>query len=85
MVAKNKQQNKTKCPKCKKEIDYLISHQLGSYGRDVKLEDGVLRFIENGNESFGWHGEDKFQCPECKNIIFKDEKKALNFLRRKSE
>jgi len=62
-----------KCPKCGKEIDYLTNFVIEEY---------KLTIDENGN---GYHElvdcDDDYQCPECATILFRDEEKAVKFLK----
>ena len=63
------------CPKCKKVIDTLINWVSGEnkyYYHDENYE--FDEFVANGKAN-------DYECPECSEILFKDEKKAKKFLK----
>lgn len=66
-----------KCPKCKKEIDYLRLYvpceQRYDFGRDGNPEYRDTFVTPDGEETF--------DCPECGVVLFTDEDKALTFLK----
>ena len=67
-----------KCPKCKKEIDYLKHYESGEY---------YYKYFGNDEyEGIEFLGNSKvidYECPECQEVIFTDEDKAKKFLKRK--
>lgn len=66
-----------KCPKCKKDIDYLLY-------RHTVIEGG--KFYDNGEHKWSWTdapdgGEDQhWGCPECDEDLFEYRDDALAFL-----
>jgi len=65
-----------KCPKCKKEISYLI------YVEETRKD----ATFENMIDGFKYHSEEEttdscFECPECRQIIAGNEAEAKDFLR----
>jgi len=69
-----------KCPRCGEEIDYLRNWQSG---------ETEYRLFSNGT----YEGEDfvednkvnDYECPECSEVLFTDEEKAIAFLKGKEE
>ncbi len=70
------------CPKCKEKIDWLHNYQSGENHtrlslfdfKDKKIADYELcEFQANGKIN-------DFECPECSEVLFRDEKKAIAFL-----
>ena len=63
-----------RCPKCDKAISHL------TYSMDVK-EWGDFDGEYNYND-MGDGGDTRFYCPECNNLLFKEEGKAMKFLKK---
>ncbi len=68
------------CPKCKKEIDYLNNYTSGenkyNFDGDNYNQDGDFQPDYKVND---------FECPECSEILFTDEVKAIAFLKNEDE
>ena len=61
------------CPKCGEEIRYLLAYAERKYYMVVK----------NNRASYQKTGDDEnmsFECPECGEILFTDERDAIKFL-----
>ena len=67
-----------KCPKCKKEIDYLNNYQSGENHHSLLIIDGEHTYEEQEFQPNGQTND--FECSECKEILFTDEDKAIEFL-----
>ncbi len=68
------------CPKCKQKIESLNNYESGEM-KSYLNEDG-------GWEEDCFQGDGKtndFECPECSEVLFKDEEKAIAFLKNKDE
>ena len=65
-----------KCPKCGKEIDYLVNVESG---------DMDYRFNPDGDyypgEFLSDGGRNEYECPLCQATLFTDETTALEFLK----
>ena len=68
-----------KCPKCKKEIDYLKNYQSGENYDEFQLLNGERDYDNKGFEPDGRVND--YECPECSEIIFIREKEAVKFLK----
>ena len=68
----------SKCPKCGEEIDYLNNWESGEMEYRLR-PDGAYEGMEfcSDNKS------NDFECPECSEVLFTDEKKAIAFLKEK--
>lgn len=66
-----------KCPKCGKEIEYLVNWVAGekSYEFDGETYDSD-DFMDNCTVN-------DYECPECSETLFTDEEKAKKFLKKK--
>ena len=65
------------CPKCKKEIGYLVNWQSGENRYDYNGEDYEHQdFIPND-------ATNDYECPECNEVLFKGEDSARKFLKGK--
>jgi len=67
---------KMKCPKCKKEIEYLLTIGEENYSFELDVNDEPLYRKDNSCE-----GIYPFFCPECDEELFKGEEKAIKFLK----
>jgi predicted RNA-binding Zn-ribbon protein involved in translation (DUF1610 family) len=72
------------CFNCGKEIKYLVQRIYGSY------QEWKLRIDKKGNpiyEPIRVVAETmvEYICPECKEVLFEDEKMALKFLKEQYE
>jgi predicted RNA-binding Zn-ribbon protein involved in translation (DUF1610 family) len=66
------------CPKCGKKIKFLNNYQSG--------EDLHRLYCEGDYEHKGFIANNQvndFACPECKAVLFNDERKAKRFLEAK--
>lgn len=71
-----------KCPKCSKEIDELVWIETNAtvfYKVNLNAEK-ELSYEQDETQS---DGENWFQCPECQEELFREEEKAVKFLKRK--
>ena len=69
-----------KCPKCGKEISYLIFDGCERMSATVELNSvGMVDYT--GWDSFGFDEDSKYKCPECRETLFTDEEDAGAFLR----
>ena len=72
-----------KCPKCKKEIECLDNYQSGENHYRVWLNgedtDYDLKEFQEDNQV------NDYECPECGEVLFTDEDKAVKFLKNKDE
>lgn len=66
----------SKCPICKKEIDYLIIHSDRTATVEFNKDTGKLRFSEERDGS-----EVEYECPECNYDIFYSEEEVVKFLK----
>ena len=64
-----------KCPKCGKEIEYLMNTQTGTYEHYFE-RDG--RYVSLGFDADGILN--KYLCPECDEVLFNNEADASTFL-----
>ena len=68
------------CPKCKQKIESLNNYESGEM-KSYLNEDG-------GWEEDYFQGDGKtndFECPNCQEVLFKDEEEAIEFLEDKDE
>ncbi len=69
-----------KCPRCRKEVDYLKAYQGGEdYDHLYVDKEGYAdyhrkEFLPDGNGS-------EYECPECSKVLFRDEEEAVEFLK----
>ena len=71
------------CPRCKKTIDHLVNWSLEWVRRSVWVENDDIEY----SEAEDWQpvdapDADQFLCPECGEVLFKDESEAVEFLRK---
>ena len=69
------------CPKCKEEIETLQNVVSGSYRYDLYIDDGSENY--EGKDFVEDNNVNEFWCPECKEVLFTDEDKAIKFLKGK--
>ena len=69
------------CPKCKKEINKL-------FWEKEQKHNGSLGIDKEGNEEFDENysleyeqTSCKYFCPECDEVLFNDDEKAITFLK----
>lgn len=67
------------CPKCNKEIDFLKNYQSGEMYYMVEMETNSLGNYDE-QEFLPDNKVNDYECPECSEVLFTDEKKALKFL-----
>ena len=68
-----------RCPKCKKEIDFLKNYVSGeNYYMVWDNEDGSMRYEEQDFQTDNKVND--YECPHCSETLFTDEQKALKFL-----
>ena len=70
-----------KCPKCKKQIDFLDFSKNLYYSGEVKIIKGKLEYVEEPNNDFLDNNELMFNCPKCSEELFNFEEDVLEFLR----
>ncbi len=71
------------CPKCFGKIDSLHNYASGERKTRVSIFDGEEEYEE---EEFQADGKvDDYECPNCSEVLFKDEEKAIAFLKNKDE
>ncbi len=74
----------SKCPKCKEEINDLISVESAKIVQRFSL---VKYRGENSPEyhdvSRDFEGNPEFFCPECDKVLFTDEDEAIKFFEEK--
>ena len=63
------------CPKCKTEINYLKEYQSGEMLYEFDGEDYEVGEFQPDDEV------NDYECPECAETLFRDEKKAKEFLK----
>jgi len=70
----------TVCPKCKKEITYLVAHStvIETYCFSVQ-ENGDVDW-EHEDSSPCDNNDDDFCCPECNEPLFYSQEQAKDFL-----
>ena len=68
-----------KCPKCNDEIDTLNNYQSGEnkyklfiQGKDYHYDEDEFQPNNQVND---------YECPHCGEVLFRDEDKAIEFLR----
>ena len=64
-----------KCPECNKEIEYLNSYQSG--------ESHYRLWNDGGYELREFQPDGKvndYECPECQDILFRNEEDAMTFI-----
>jgi len=71
-----------KCPKCKKDIDYLHGYSERRYGVSLSEADGEHLDYEHFNDI---DIATSFECPECDKELFTTEGEALKFLKGEKE
>jgi hypothetical protein len=67
---------KPHCPKCYKEIDWLKSYESGEMYR-MLFDDGHYEEQEFQADN----GTNDYECPECCEVIFRDDDSAQKFLK----
>lgn len=66
----------TKCTKCGEDLDYLDNWQSGEMWYKLR-NDGKYEEVSFDVD----FKKNDFECPECGEILFTDEEKALKFLK----
>ena len=70
-----------KCPKCKKEIDYLTYYAYELTKATVGIPEGTDHMEYSHWDSLGTtKGEVNFECPECSEVLFHTDEEAKTFL-----
>ena len=71
-----------KCPKCKKEIDYLNYVESGEMVWKFRVLKAGKEFTENWeqDEFYSDGSGGYFECPECEETLFYNIKEAKKFL-----
>lgn len=73
--------NKVKCPKCGAEIDSLDDYSMCVQRFVFTVgSDGLGDYVDVG-DSVSADEPDDYKCPECGEVLFTDEEKALAFLK----
>jgi len=67
------------CPKCNKEIEKLINFTSGENRYNVWLLNNEPYY--QLDTFIGYVKIDEFECPECLEVLFTDETKAVEFLK----
>ncbi len=71
------------CPKCKQKVESLNNYSSGERKTRVSIFDGEEEYEE---EEFQANGKvNDYECPECSEVLFKDEEEAIAFLKNKDE
>ena len=70
-----------KCPKCKKEIDYLNYIESGEMQYRFRVINNNTFFEQN--EFYPDNASIYFECPECGEILFTNIEEAIKFLAEK--
>lgn len=69
------------CPKCSREIDYLVSDSASTFVQYLSLDiQGDVQY-ENKDFDFNYSEDSTYYCPECGKILFNEEEKAIAFLK----
>jgi len=71
-----------KCPKCKAKIDHLDNWTSGEAKYEATYDGSGINYDQIGDFEID-HKTNDFECPECQETLFKDEKKATAFLKGK--
>jgi len=71
------------CPECKKDIDYLKNYQSGEKYYWLTVGKNGSEYEDRGFDADC--GTNDFECPECSEVLFTDETKAVRFLRGKKK
>jgi len=70
-----------KCPKCGKEIYYLRDFSPVWQEYILEIDEYGYPRCEFKDASLAKDIRDKFQCPECGEVLFRDADKAIEFLK----
>lgn len=72
----------SRCPKCKKEIDYLFSDEAVWARYEARVEGNDLEYGEM-KEIVDVYDDraQQFICPECNETLFENQEEAINFLK----
>ena len=72
------------CPKCGAEINYLINYckKPVCFTFEVNERGYPVYHLDSEAEDYV---DDEFVCPECEEVLFTDEKDAIEFLKPKQQ
>ena len=71
-----------KCPKCGKEIDYLVDYSPAWQKYEMRIDKNGDAHYEFVDDSLPIDTiDDEYECPECGEVLFTDEEEAVKFLR----
>jgi hypothetical protein len=70
----------TKCPKCKREIDYLESKYKVEYKSEFRPAHKTKQSYIN-EKITGSVTDLRYLCPECNQVVFKTHADALEFFK----
>jgi len=71
-----------KCPKCGKEIDYLVDYSPAWQKYEMRIDKNGDAHYEFVDDSLPIDTiDDEYECPECSEVLFTDEEEAVKFLK----
>jgi len=70
-----------RCPKCGKEIDHLKDFSPVWQEYKMTIDENGNAHYEFVDNSTPMDTGDEYECPECEEVLFRDEEEAVRFLR----